>query len=258
MAVSVLLVEDVAELRSVLREALQLQGRFDVVADVGDGGTAITAAARHQPDIVVLDLGLPDLAGREVLTRLRAVAPASQVVVYTAAVSPDHVGLVERVEGFVTKEHDVGDLVELMAGLDRRRYDTAVVELNPQPADVPAARRFVADQCERWGCSDLLADASIVVTELVTNAFLHAGTRCELRAGLSDRALRLQVTDYGAGMPDPGAADDLTEHGRGLLLVSALCVGWGVEALPTGGKVVWAEILRAEAEDEKPALSATT
>ena len=81
MAVTVLLVEDMAELRSVLRQTLQLRGGFEVVAEVGDGGAAITAAARTQPDISVLDLGLPDIAGHEVLTRLRAVAPAAQVVV---------------------------------------------------------------------------------------------------------------------------------------------------------------------------------
>jgi CheY-like chemotaxis protein/anti-sigma regulatory factor (Ser/Thr protein kinase) len=257
MAVTVLLVEDVAELRSVLRQTLQLRGGFDVVAEVGDGGAAITAAARCQPDIVVLDLGLPDIAGHEVLTRLRAVAPAAQVVVYTAAISSDHLRIADQVERFVTKEHDIGHLVDLLGELDPRRYDTAAVDLGPQPADVPAARRFLAAQCQRWGCAELLTDAHIVVTELVTNAFLHAGTRCELRAGLSDRALRLQVTDYGPGMPDPQAADDRAEHGRGLLLVSALCVAWGVEALPDGGKVVWAEIIRTEAEDGEPAVSAS-
>jgi CheY-like chemotaxis protein/anti-sigma regulatory factor (Ser/Thr protein kinase) len=258
MPVTVLIVEDVAELRSVLRQSLQLRGGFDVVADVGDGAAAISAAARHQPDIVVLDLGLPDLAGREVLTRLRAVAPATQIVVYTGAIVPDDLRMAEEVERFVTKEQDIADLVGLLAALDRRRYDTAAVDLGPQPADVPAARRFVAANCRRWGCSDLLNDAHIVVTELVTNAFLHAGTRCELRAGLGQRALRLQVTDYGPGMPDPRAADDRAEHGRGLLLVSALCVAWGVEPLPAGGKVVWAEIQRADAEAGEPAVSAAT
>lgn len=251
-----LLVEDVAELRSVLRQSLQLRGGFDVVAEAGDGVAAITAAARHQPDIVVLDLGLPDLAGHEVLTRLRAVAPAAQVVVYTAAIAIDR-RLADQVERFVTKEHDIGDLVGVLAELDRRHYDTAAVDLGPRPADVPAARRFLAEQCRQWGCADLLGDAHIVVTELVTNAFLHAGTRCELRAGLSDRALRLQVTDYGPGMPDPRAADDRAEHGRGLLLVSALCIAWGVEALPDGGKIVWAEILRTDAEEGEPAPAAT-
>jgi len=255
MAATVLLVEDVAELRSVLRQSLQLRGGFDVVAEVGDGAAAISAAARHQPEIIVLDLGLPDLAGHEVLTHLRAVAPAAQVVVYTAGISAEHLQITGQVERIVTKEQDISHLIGCLAELGPRRYDTAAVDLGPHPADVPAARRFLAEQCRRWGCADLLADAHIVVTELVTNAFLHAGTRCELRAGLSERSLRLQVTDYGPGMPDPQTADDRSEHGRGLLLVSALCVAWGVEALPDGAKVVWAEILRAQHED--PSLAAS-
>lgn len=78
----------------------------------------------------------------------------------------------------------------------------------------------------------------------MTNALLHGTRHCELRAGLSDAALRLQVIDQGAGMPDPQAASDRDEHGRGLVIVSAVCAAWGVEALPVGGKVVWAEILR--------------
>jgi CheY-like chemotaxis protein/anti-sigma regulatory factor (Ser/Thr protein kinase) len=257
VAVTVLLVEDVSELRSVLRQSLQLRGGFEVVAEAGDGAAAIVAAARHQPDLVVLDLGLPDIAGQEVLTRLRAVAPAAQVVVYTGSITPDRLHVAEHVEGFVTKQQDIGQLIAVLVGLDRRRYDTATVDLGPQPADVPTARRFLTEQCRSWGCGDLLDDAQVVVTELVTNALLHAGTSCELRAGLTDRALRLQVTDYGPGMPDPRAADDRAEHGRGLLLVSALCVAWGVEALPGGGKVVWAELLRAAAGHGEPAVTAS-
>jgi CheY-like chemotaxis protein len=250
--VTVLLVEDVTELRSVLRQSLGFRGGFDVVAEVGDGASAIVAAARHQPDVVVLDLGLPDIAGHEVLTQLRAVAPAAQVVVYTGSVTPE--GLPPaRVEAFVSKDNDVGYLVDLLATLSHPRYETAAVDLGPRPADVPAARRFLAEHCRRWACEELLDDAQIVVTELVTNAFLHAGTRCELRAGLTDRALRLQVTDYGSGMPDPQAADDRAEGGRGLLLVSTLCVAWGVEALPGGAKVVWAELLTEPASGARMA-----
>jgi anti-sigma regulatory factor (Ser/Thr protein kinase) len=184
------------------------------------------------------------------------VAPAAQVVVYTGSMSAEGLPLAAQVEALVSKDHDVGYLVDLLAGLSRSRYDTAVVDLGPQPADVPAARRFLAEHCRRWDCANLISDAQVVVTELVTNAFVHAGTRCELRAGLTDRALRLQVTDYGPGMPDPQAADDRAEGGRGLLLVSALCVAWGVEALPDGGKVVWAELLRTDAEDGEPAVTA--
>lgn len=249
-----LVVEDVAELRSVLRRSLRLRGGFDVVADAGDGAAAIVGAARHQPDLIVLDLDLPDIAGHEVLTRLRGVAPGAQVVVYTGSVGAEGADLVGNFDAFVTKDRDIAYLVDLLCRLNRPRYDTAAVDLGPQPADVPAARRFLSERCRLWGCAELLEDAHVVVTELVTNAFLHAGTRCELRAGLSDRTLRLQVTDYGGGIPDPQAADDRAEHGRGLLLVSALSIAWGVEALPGGGKLVWAELLRSSAEDGEPAV----
>jgi CheY-like chemotaxis protein/anti-sigma regulatory factor (Ser/Thr protein kinase) len=254
VAVTVLVVEDVAELRSVLRQALTFRG-FEIAGEAGDGASAIVAAARHQPEVIVLDLGLPDIAGHDVLTRLRAVSPASQVVVYTGSVTPDRFPMRAEVEAYVSKEHGINYLVDVVATLNHPRWQTAAVDLGPHPADVPVARRFLEEQCRRWDCGEILDDASIVVTELVTNAFVHAGTRCELRAGLTDRALRLQVTDYGPGMPNPRMADGRAEGGRGLMLVSALCVAWGVEGLPGGGKVVWAEIVRSPADDRPMAAS---
>jgi len=244
MAVSVLLVEDVPELRSVIRQTLRLRGGFEVVGEAADGASAIAAAAPHQPDVVVLDLGLPDLAGHEVLTRLRAVSPVAQVVVYTGSFTPDRTPLAGEVEAFLTKDHDVAYLVDLLSRLGRRRYETAALAVGPHPREVGRARRFVAEQCRVWGCGDLTEDAELVASELVTNALLHGGGQHELRVGLSDAALRIQVIDHGAGMPDPRTAGQRDEHGRGLLLVSALCAAWGVEALPGGGKMVWAELLR--------------
>lgn len=248
MVMSVLLVEDVPELRSVIRQALQLRGGFEIVAEAVDGGAAIDAAARHQPDVVVLDLDLPDLAGHELLTRLRTVSPAAQVVVYTGSFAPGEFPLAGEVEAYVTKDYDVSYLVELVSNLSRRRYDTAAVEVEPEAGNVAGVRRFLAERCRDWGCSDIIEDAQLVVSELVTNALIHAGTRCEFRAGLTEAALRLQVTDGGRGTPDPRATGGDDEHGRGLHLVSVLCAAWGVEALPGGGKVVWAELLRPLSE----------
>jgi CheY-like chemotaxis protein/anti-sigma regulatory factor (Ser/Thr protein kinase) len=242
---TVLLVDDVPELRSVLRQSLRLRGGFTVVAEADDGASAIIAAARCQPEVIVLDLGLPDLAGHEVLTRLRVVSPGAQIVVYTGSVSPDGAAaLTPQVEAFVTKDQDVGYLVDLLGRLVRQPYETDKVSLGPAASDVAVARRFVADRCRDWGCGDVVEDAELVVSELVTNALVHGESACELRAGLSDAALRLQVIDNGHGMPDPQAATDTDEHGRGLLLVSVLSTAWGVELLPDGGKIVWAELLR--------------
>jgi len=244
VAVTVLLVDDLAELRVVVRQALRLRGGFEVVAEADGGAAAIEAARQHQPDVVVLDLGLPDLAGREVLTGLRRVAPNAQVVVYTGSAVHDSEYVMERVEGYVHKDQNLGYLIDLISDLGRRRHQTASIEVGPDRRGVAEARRFIADQCRRWGCIDAIDNAQVVVSELVTNALVHAGTRCEVSARLAQGILRLEVTDRGSGMPDPQAATTRDEHGRGLLLVSMLCLAWGVDALPGGtGKVVWAEML---------------
>ena len=73
----------------------------------------------------------------------------------------------------------------------------------------------------------MVEDAELVVSELVTNALLHGDTRCELRAALSEAALRLQVIDHGTGTPDPQSASDTDEHGRGLILVERAVRGMG-------------------------------
>ena len=245
MAVSVLIVEDVPQLRTVLRQSLRLRGGFDVVADVGDGASAVTAAALHEPDVIVLDLGLPDLAGHEVLTRLRAVAGQAQILVYTGSVSRDRFALTQDVDAYVSKNHDVAYLVELIVELSGQGHQAAKLELGPAVSDVRLARQFLVSHCRRWGCTDLVEDAQLVVSELVTNAVVHAGRRCELGIAFRNGSLRVEVADEGGGGPEVQAASEHIEHGRGLLLVSAMTDAWGVEPLLAGGKVVWAELRSA-------------
>lgn len=78
---TVLIVDDVADLRMLLRMSLEFDEDFEVVAEAGDGLEAITQAERHQPDLVVLDLSMPVLDGLEALPRILAVAPAARVIV---------------------------------------------------------------------------------------------------------------------------------------------------------------------------------
>jgi DNA-binding NarL/FixJ family response regulator len=78
---TVLIVDDVADLRMLVRLSLELDGDFEVVGEAGDGFEAITEAERHQPDLVVLDLAMPNLDGLEALPRILAVAPDTRVVV---------------------------------------------------------------------------------------------------------------------------------------------------------------------------------
>ena len=248
MALRVLLVDDVPELRSVLRQALELRGNFNIVGESGDGRTAIALAREQQPDLIVLDLGLPDLAGRDLLTGLRDVAPDALVVVYSGSHTPDGAAISRSVDAFIEKTRDIGYVVDLLDEIGNRIPRRATMRLGPDAHDVALARRFVVDRCAEWGRSSISDDAAIVVSELVANALVHVQSSCDLTVGLRGDVLRIEVVDHGGGMPDLRNATGQDEHGRGLVLVSILCTAWGSEPRDDG-KSVWAE-LRAEPSAE--------
>ena len=108
------------------------------------------------------------------------------------------------------------------------------------------ARRFVTETLAAWGCPDLLEDAALIVTELATNAVLHAGS--DFTVVLSRRpegAIRIAVRDSSLLEPRiwPRRLEPLAGGGRGLGLVEAFACGWGSD-LHSDGKVVWAELER--------------
>jgi DNA-binding NarL/FixJ family response regulator len=240
--VRVLLVDDVPEMRRLVRTALRLRGGFEVVGEAGDGERAVELATQLEPDIVVLDLGLPRLAGREVVSRLRERLPLVKVVVFTGTDLYDRDSLRDRVEGYVIKDADVAYLLDLLEHLGDQAQRAAVLALDEDPTSPRRARRFLRNHCVRWGCEAVLDQAELVVSELVTNAVSHGHSGCELRIGLTEDTLRIAVTDRGDGTPDVLATTGRDEHGRGLVLVSAVAAAWGVDTTPGDGKVVWAHL----------------
>lgn len=90
---------------------------------------------------------------------------------------------------------------------------------------------------------DVVADVQLVATELVTNACLHGGPPVEFTLLASNGAVRLEVADGGADMPAVRDPAPDARSGRGLLLVAATTVRWGV-TVTSPGKIVWAEFDR--------------
>lgn len=244
MTIRVLLVDDVVEVRRLVRIALRLRGTFDVVAEAGDGAEAVRLAAETRPDIVVLDLGLPDLAGREVLSRIRAGSPGSKVVVFSGLEAPDHEWIAGHVEAYVLKDEEVDYLVDLLESIARPRTDEAEVALPYAPESVATARRFVESKLREWKLDRLVDDALLVISELVTNAITHAASSCRVRLSISSSTLRIDVVDGGTGTPEPRPPSESQEHGRGLHMVDAVTSAWGLEEVPGEGKLVWAELAR--------------
>ncbi|MFJ9855759.1 ATP-binding protein [Streptomyces sp. NPDC101150] len=108
---------------------------------------------------------------------------------------------------------------------------------------VPRARRRVAQVLISWGLEPIAEAAESVVAELAANAVLHTDAQhfgvSVTRIGAA--RVRLVVTDPDATRPHAeGPADD-DEHGRGLLIVSALAACWGADRVH-GGKRMWAEL----------------
>lgn len=106
---------------------------------------------------------------------------------------------------------------------------------------VPRARRFAALSLggETPG---RVQDAELIVTELVTNALLHAGLPATLRVSRWDSRVRIEVEDAGRQMPVMGPQNTEAMTGRGLSLVATLADVWGIDPSPAGGKIVWAEL----------------
>ncbi|CAL9576302.1 hypothetical protein SUDANB105_04931 [Streptomyces sp. enrichment culture] len=125
--------------------------------------------------------------------------------------------------------------------------------LTAGPLAPGAARRLLRTALREWadlglpGAERTGEDAAVVVSELVTNAVVHAGTDVELSCRLEPEtgALVVEVSDRNpARAPRDGAAEPAhgtPEYGRGLRLVAALCESWGV-TYRRGAKTVWARL----------------
>jgi hypothetical protein len=104
-----------------------------------------------------------------------------------------------------------------------------------------AARHFVVETLTRWGCEERVADAALVVTELATNAVVHARSDFVVTLSLRPGAVRISVRDGSVDVPVRRDLTVVEMSGRGVALVAALASRWGTD-LHGDGKVVWAEL----------------
>ena len=125
-----------------------------------------------------------------------------------------------------------------------------VITLPGEPASVPRVRRFVRDRMA--GHPDELVDtAEICVSELVTNAVLHAGTDVQVHLADLGDAVRLEVRDRSSVVPRQMVHTARASTGRGIEMVGLLARSWGCDTLEQDGtKTVWCEL--ATASDEAP------
>lgn len=127
--------------------------------------------------------------------------------------------------------------------------------LQPSAQAPSRARRWLSDWCSDWGCDDVSDDAALLLSELITNAALHARTTITVSARYAGSELKVAVADRQPGHPQGTMPGQSAEGGRGLPIVAAVADRWGVHS-HRGGKVVWFVLRSAAAVDaEKPALA---
>jgi two-component system KDP operon response regulator KdpE len=136
----VLVVEDEPGLRQAL--AINLRARKYRVDVASDGATALASAARHPPDVVVLDLGLPDIDGTEVIRGLRGWTAAPIIVLSARSEQDDKVDALDLgADDYVTKPFGMDELLaRLRAALRRTGHSDAapVVETEDFTVDLAA------------------------------------------------------------------------------------------------------------------------
>ena len=138
---SVLVVDDDPHLLKALRITLQAHGY--AVETAADGGTALRAASHHPPDVMILDLGLPDLDGAEVLQELRRWSSLPVLVLSARHGSSDKVEALDAgADDYITKPFGLDELLARLRALLRRVPE-------PESAPTVAASSFTVDLARR-------------------------------------------------------------------------------------------------------------
>jgi DNA-binding NarL/FixJ family response regulator len=113
MARSILIVDDHPGFRASARMLFEYEG-YDVVGEAEDGETSLDAARRLRPDVVLLDIHLPDIDGVEIAKRLAAAQGFTSAVVLTSSRDPAEVGAIGGVRGFIPKSELSGAALEAL------------------------------------------------------------------------------------------------------------------------------------------------
>src|SRR3989442_1250130 len=200
--VRVMVVDDSSSTRTMLKEALSLDGAIEVVGEAGGGREAVVRAGDLRPDVVLMDVRMPDMDGVTATRSIISESPATKIVALTWSDDPATVRdmLTAGAIGYVVKG---GTIDELSAAI--RRAATGEPELDQRvlPAAVEDLRRLLEEERERREQVERLARAKaefvqVLSHELRTPLTVISGALRMLRANdvkpdeaqMLERALR--------------------------------------------------------------------
>ena len=255
MNLRVLVVDDNPDYRLLVKFALD-GSDVEVVGDEPTMTAGLEAAAALQPDLIVLDVVLQDDDALSSLQQLRDAAPGAAVVVVASYAEHELWGMSPNAEGVAylskgTPPQSLRDELVRVAASATAVSDVLRTERERFPAELYSARdarRFAAKVLSSWGCDDLEDAVLLLVSELVTNAVIHAHSDVEVVLRLRPARVRVEIIDAAAEYVQRRDAASEDQSGRGMALTEALTAAWGVDTL-VAGKSVWFEVDRGDVEE---------
>lgn len=166
----ILIADDHEVARNGIRSLLESHVGWEVCAEAKDGRDAIELAATAKPDIVLLDIGMPNLNGLEAARQISATAPGIGILILTMHDSDNMVREVLRAgaRGFLLKSDAGRDLVAAVEALQRQRtFFTTRVSQMVLEGFLDRERRDYAGELEDNDCTDLLTSREREVIQLL-------------------------------------------------------------------------------------------
>lgn len=252
MNLRLLVVDDNPDYRMLVRFALASTD-VEVVGEESSIAAGLEAAAALLPDLILLDVVLQDDDALASLQRLHDAAPDAAIVVVASYAEHELWGMSPHAEGVAylskaTRPQSLRDELVRVATSARAVSDVVATERERFPSELVSARnarRFAARTLASWGCEDLEDSVLLLVSELVTNAIIHAHSNVEVVLRLRPGRVRVEVIDAAAEYVQRRDAASEDQSGRGMALTEALAAAWGVDTL-VAGKSVWFEVVRSD------------
>ncbi|MFG2307843.1 PAS domain S-box protein [Streptomyces sp. NPDC048566] len=211
-----------------------------VNAPLGVGGVLYQQATAVIPPGATLVLytdGLIETPGSDIEDQLGALVDTLGDLFRTA---PDLEQAADHVLATLVPDADGhnDDVTLLLTRLPDTPLGSVHTDLPAVRESVPRGRAFLGETLLSWDCARSVDDAELLLSEILTNAVLHAQGPIGLHLCRTTTDLTVEVSDRSPRLPQPRMAAEDEESGRGLILVRALADDWGVRPTDTG-KTTW-------------------
>jgi DNA-binding NarL/FixJ family response regulator len=182
--IRVLIADDHGVVRAGLDQLLATAADMEVVGLAADGAEAVALVEVHQPDIVLMDLAMPDVDGIEATRRITTAHPDCQVVVLTSFSDQQRIidALDAGASGYVLKSADPDDVLDAVRA----------AHAGGSPLDPKAARVLLDRQRTGGGPASPLSDREEEVLRLVADG--HPNKIIARRLGIAERTVKAHLT----------------------------------------------------------------